>query len=341
MPQTLLAISAIVIASFLTLSQSEISRRTTASVVTDQFELAVAGTLLHTMEFVDSRAFDEATTPDRLRERLKLPRVMSQAARDTITFDDLRSIRASEFTPASAFGAGNCDIKRPPATCDDVDDIADGRWHALDLETPEGDPLPVEVKVDVAYVRAGSGDQMDVPVGEQTFHKRVEVIARSNAVRMPGGGSRPVQVALRRVISFDSEVAVEYLRRSIRTPEEDCRENGGAGGKWELQLAELQRALAEAQAAEQAAALVAAEAETTRSTLASLLGRYTTFLNGAYYRAPGVTDAQWTQTAQAYEAYVAARDRAAAADPAGAKAAAQAAAQAVRDHEAARPVCAL
>ena len=265
MPQTLLAISAIVITGFLTLSQGEISRRTSESVVTDQFELAVAGTLLHTMEFVDSRAFDEATTPEKLRQRLGLPTVMTSAERDTISFDDLQMIKVTDFGTVGSFGTGNCDVKNPPPSCDDVDDIADGKWHALDLETPEGDPLPVEVKVEVAYVEAAAGKAIDEPVADRTFHKRVEVLARSNAIRLPEGGSRPIQVALRRVISFDPEVAAEYLRRSILVTDDGPASCEAQVGPWNSRMAELRDALQSAQEADRAAALTVSNAESARA----------------------------------------------------------------------------
>ncbi len=272
MPQTLLAISAIIIAGFLTLSQSEVSRRTTEAVITDQFELAVAGTLLHTMEFVDSRAFDEATTPQKLIARLGLKgKRMTAAERDTISFDDLLLIQTDHLSLPSSFGEGQCDIEAPPSTCDDIDDIADGVWRAVDLKTPEGDPLPVEVKVDVVYVKAGADDEIDTPVGgsERTFHKRVEVIARSNVIKTPGGGTRPIQVALRRVISFDPEVAAEYLRREIALD--------GAGltceaevGSWNTRAGELRDALAAAQEADRGAALAVAGAERDRDAARQL-----------------------------------------------------------------------
>ena len=258
MPQTLLAISAIVITGFLTLSQGNVTQKTTESIVKDQFELAVAGTLLHTMEFIDSRAFDEATTPEKLLKLFGLPlnRVMTLAERDTISFDDLsRRITVDMFTKASDFGTGHCDIEnqRANSTCDDIDDIANGRWLPVDLKTPEGDPLPVEVRVEVAYVRAGVGEAIDEPILDaagrphpdvRTFHKRVEVFARSNAIKMAGGGHRPVEVSLRRVISFDPEVAAEYLRRSIRILGEGPGTCAADLASWNESIGELRQSAA-------------------------------------------------------------------------------------------------
>ncbi len=261
MPQTLLAISAIVITGFLTLSQGSISRKTTESVVKDQFELAVAGTLLHTMEFIDSRAFDEFTTPEKLRQRMGLPESMTSAERDTITFDDLTWIRPNDFATVSSFGGADCNVENPLASpgCDDVDDISDGKWHPVNLKTPDGDPLPIEVKVDVTYVDAAAGEEIDAPVSQRTFHKRVEIYARSDDSQPWGGGSQPVEVRLRRVISFDTDVAAEYLRRSIGTTDESdaCAQ---AESEWHVRSETLENTLEDAQGAEHSAVLRQSEA---------------------------------------------------------------------------------
>ena len=242
MPQTLLAIAAITAAGFLTLSQSQSVHGTTESVMRDQFELAVAGTLLHTIEFADARAFDEATTPGALRARYGLPDSMTAEERDAITFDDFADLPATLFSDPTAFGGETCNVKEPWETpdCDDLDDLHGGAWQEVNFETPDGHPLPVEVRASVVYVDAAAPD---VPVATPTFHKRIEVEARSTTFK---GGGRPLEVRLRRVISFDPAVAAEYVRRSIHV-----REGGAAcegEGAWLSELDRLRAGLAQARA---------------------------------------------------------------------------------------------
>lgn len=213
MPQTLLAIAAIVAAGFLTLSQSRAVHSTTEAVMRDQFELAAAGALLHTLEFADARAFDEATTPEALRTRYHLLSSMSEAERDTISLDDLGDITPADFSDLAAFGGVVCNVQEPwqSTACDDLDDLHGGEWQEVDFKTMDGHPLPIEVRGRVVYVEASAPD---VAVNYKTFHKRVEVQARSTVFKTADGQNRPLEVTLRRVISFDPAVAAEYLRRS-------------------------------------------------------------------------------------------------------------------------------
>lgn len=257
MPQTLLALAAISIAGYLSLSQNEALHSTTDSVVRDQFELTVAGTLLHTMEFADARAFDEATTPAALRARYGLPEEMARADRDTITYDDLQDIVAADFSEASAFGGVVCNVEEPwqSVGCDDLDDIDAGSWQEVVFETIDATPLPVEVRAQVDYVEA---DAPDVPVAHRTFHKRVEVHARTTALQGRGGADRPVEVTLRRVISFDPVVAAEYLRRSILAVDGEACEDEA----WTETQGLLQAALAAAQEAHISASASLAVAQT-------------------------------------------------------------------------------
>ena len=107
MPQTLLSLAALVAAAFFTLGQKQASTHTMQSIVRDEFEVAVAGALLQTTEFADSRAFDEATTPERMRSRLGLPRILSQVDLDTLTIQDV-------IVPVASFVAPNA-LGRTPA----------------------------------------------------------------------------------------------------------------------------------------------------------------------------------------------------------------------------------
>ena len=243
MPQTLLAIAAIAAAGLLTLSQGQAVHSTTESVMRDQFELTVAGTLLHTLEFADARAFDQATTPAALRARYGLPDSMTAEELSNVTFDDFANLPVSAFETTAHFGGEACNVEDPWKTpaCDDADDLDGGEWQEVRFETPDGHPLPVEVRASVVYVEANAPD---VPVPGPTYHKRVEVFARTTAFK---SRSEPVEIALRRVISYDPVVAAEYLRRSIRVVDGPACEGEAA---WLSEKGRLEGALGQARASQ-------------------------------------------------------------------------------------------
>jgi hypothetical protein len=262
MPQTLLALLALTIAAFFTLGQKKASNETLNHVVKDEFELVVSGALLHAMEFADSRAFDEATTPQSLRSRLGLP--LNMAGADTLGGDDLAMIRRSMFrapddlginasasTPAGA--VPGCNAFSPEATplCNDLSDLHSEEWQLVSFSTPNGSPLPVQIRYEIAYVEPSAPD---VAVDYRTFHKRVDVYARSPLLlrRDPNH-----MVHLRRVISYDPVVAAEYLRRHL-TAEHDT------------DAEEIARLEALAAAAREAAAAARAEADAAAANAASL-----------------------------------------------------------------------
>lgn len=218
MPQTLLSLLALVGAAYFTFGQQQGSAHTLQSIIRDEFEVAVAGQLLHTVEFADSRAFDDATTPERLRARLGLPQRLTQVALDTLSMDDVMTATSS-FADTSRFGldvsgaTARCNPREQSASlfCNDVSDFHDRRknaWRDVTLRTPNGESLPVEVHVEVSYVESTNPD---VAVSYRTNHKRVEVWARSPLLlrQYPQHA-----VVMRRVISFDPAVALEYLKRT-------------------------------------------------------------------------------------------------------------------------------
>lgn len=107
MPQTLLALCALVVAGVLGTAQHRALHRSADAVVRDQEELAVAGAALHAIAFAEGLAFDRATAPAALRARYGLPPVMARTARDTLTFDDLGDLGPADFTAPAAFGPGH------------------------------------------------------------------------------------------------------------------------------------------------------------------------------------------------------------------------------------------
>ncbi len=298
MPQTLLSLAALVAAAFFTLGQKQASTHTMQSIVRDEFEVAVSGALLQTTEFADSRAFDEATTPARLRLRLGLPPVLTQAILDTLSIEDVM-VPVSDFAAPNAFGrdpAGNptlCDPKNQLASvgCNDVSDFNDvsparNTWRNVTLETPTGEPLPVEVRTEVYYVEAA---RPDVKVNFRTNHKRVDVYARSPVLaRLYPGTDYTIQ--MNRVISFDPAVALEYLGRSTCIV--------GAGNA--AQVSRLQAAVDAAQALAAAArARVTATAAAILTAQATVTQRATEAVTAAAAVAPAQAAVTTAQTAAA------------------------------------------
>lgn len=225
MPQTLLAVLALVIAGALMLGQNRMMNDSVQNVIEDEFDVVIPGVMLRALEFADSRAFDDATTPEVLRDQLSLGGVIAQSAIDTLSADDLRFIKASDFAPVSRFGrdlasgkVALCDFQNlmNSRRCDDISDLhtlpdstGAPAWHTIEMQTSAGDGFEVEVRVEVNYVEL---DAPDTPVDYPTFHKRVDVFARSPLL-MKSESHHGIQA--HRIISFDPVVAAEYLRRNL------------------------------------------------------------------------------------------------------------------------------
>ena len=206
------------------LGQNQTMNESVQHVIEDEFDVLIPGIMLRTLEFADSRAFDDATTPQKLRLDLSLGGVLSAAAIDTLSAGDLRSVQTADFAPLSRLGTdlasgtvAGCDLENlmRSVRCDDISDLhtlpdsSGNEWRMVTLETSGGDPLEVEVRVEVNYVNI---DAPDTPVSTPTFHKRVDVFARSPLLVKSNPGQ---QVRAHRVISYDPVVAAEYLRRQL------------------------------------------------------------------------------------------------------------------------------
>ncbi len=199
MPQTLLALLALVLASFLTFNQQRLTIRSQTNMVTSELELAAAGLASEAMSFIEGRSFDERSTPEKIANA-------GGAVPDG----------PSQFTSANSFGyGGDCNFLHPASTpnCDDVDDLAGRGWTPVSIELAReliidpatGDPYPdsvrtrtldFEVRTDVFYV--DSAESM-TPAAGRTLHKRVTMDIRSKFV--PGQNEGMVRVT--RVISYD------------------------------------------------------------------------------------------------------------------------------------------
>ena len=296
MPQTLLSLLALVGAAYFTMGQQQGSAHTLESIIRDEFEVAVAGALLHTVEFADSRAFDEATTPERLRARLGLPQRLTQTVLDTLSMADVMTATSS-FTAPTAFGlaptgtVARCDARVQTASvnCNDVSDFNDrtsSAWRDVTLTTPNGAALPVEVHIEVAYVESSNPD---VAVTYRTNHKRVDVWARSPLLlrQYPQHA-----VWMRRVISFDPAVALEYLKRTT------CVITDAYAGQIAAAQAQLVAAEAAAVAARARSATAAATAAATEATARQRAADLAT-ANAAAATATAAQNSAWTTRSDA------------------------------------------
>lgn len=146
MQQTLLALLALMMATFLNFNQMKTELQKQRQVVRAEMEQMALGVGMQTMEVIRARAFDEATvgkTADRIT--------------DPSTF-------------RSSFGGGmSCEAFGGDQTCDSVGDFHEMTPATETFETPEFD-MEFTVEVEVRYVDAS----MQV-TGGPTFRKEVVV----------------------------------------------------------------------------------------------------------------------------------------------------------------------
>ena len=199
MPQTLLALLALVLASFLTFNQQRLTMRSQTNMVTAELELAAAGLASEAMAFIEGRSFDENSTPEKIA-----------AEGGAVPEED------SQFSSPGSFGySGDCDYLQPAATpnCDDVDDLAGRGWTPVSIELAReliidpdtGLPYPdsvrtreldFEVRTDVYYV--DTAESM-TPASGRTRHKRVTMDIRTPHLPTSPDGIMRVT----RVVSYD------------------------------------------------------------------------------------------------------------------------------------------
>jgi len=192
MPQTLLALLALVLSSLLTFNQQRLTLRSHQNVMADEIELAAAGLASEILAFVDGRSFDEASTPSAIADE-----------NGAVPNDP------GEFTAGVTFGATDrgsegCNLLRPVLTpdCDDVDDVAwgpddmdDDGWRDVTVELSRGRTLPFEVRMQVYYV--DNAESM-VESASPTRHKRILIDVRS-----PFAGDANGVYRATRVVSYD------------------------------------------------------------------------------------------------------------------------------------------
>lgn len=187
MPQTLLALLALTLASFLALNQQRLTLRSQTNMVTDEVELAAAALASEALEFVGARAYDELTTPRAIYEA-----------------DGAVPASPSAFSETADFGAvdrgdAGCDYLAPALTpaCDDIDDVAALGWTPVEVDLAHGRALAFEIRTDVYYV--DDTESMTAASGK-TIHKRVVLDVRSDHVV---GDEAEGLLRMTRVFSYD------------------------------------------------------------------------------------------------------------------------------------------
>ena len=193
MPQTLLALLAMILTSLLAFGQQRNVQSNYQHMIGNEIEMAASGAVMTVLEFIGSRSFDERTTPEGIHQAQTLP-------------PDAAALSASNRFGSYDRGAGGCDLMQPFVTpdCDDVDDLEGLTGQTISVTLSTGMTLDFEVGIEVDYVAVGD---METPVAGPTWFKRVIVTAESEM--LPYG-----EIRMQRVFAYDpikAEVDYENL----------------------------------------------------------------------------------------------------------------------------------
>lgn len=152
MPQTLMAILAMMTVTLASLHQQRTLLESRRAMLDDEMEIMASGLALQTLEYIGTKSFDEAT--------------INAVVTDT---EDLRANfptgRRCPLDPSNE-GAPSYD------TCDDLSDYNAMSWEMTPFAV-QGDTLLFEVTADVGYV-----DASHTRTATQTFNKEVVVTVR-------------------------------------------------------------------------------------------------------------------------------------------------------------------
>jgi hypothetical protein len=183
MPQTLLSVLALALASIIAFNLQRLTQQSYRNALREEVQLAASGTAQHIMEMAAARSFDEVTTPRPLFQGGNVP------------------LGATTFTVPANFagdrGGAGCNLLDPGTTadCDDVDDLDGLTDVPVEARLSDNRVLPYLADVRVFYV---SNPSDSTASGIPTLHKRIELVLRPDA----GTETRPV-LTISRVISYD------------------------------------------------------------------------------------------------------------------------------------------
>ena len=210
MPQSLLGLLALTLATLLSFNQQRLTQQSYKSTIRDEISLAASGTAQHVMELIAARSFDEVSTPEKIFQAGSVP------------------YGAGLFSTDGQFGGNpDCNLMYPSLTpgCDDVDDVDGVRGAPVHAVLSDGRRLDFTVDVDVEYVD-DPGSQN--PSSSPTLHKRVDLTLHSNhpAARAQG------MLTITRVISYDpvrADANMESRCGVIGSEGSPCASGGGSG----------------------------------------------------------------------------------------------------------------
>ena len=186
MPQTLLALLALVLSSLLVFNHQRLAVQSQRTMIVNEVEMAATGLAAEIIEFAGARSFDASSTPKKVA-----------LAGGTVP------TTLASFSPAADFGSSaTCPLLRPSedAPCDDIDDLDGIEWAPVAIDVSLTDSLQFEARVRVYYV--DDVKSMD-PAPAPTYHKRVVLDLRSTDVPDREDGS----VRVTRVFSYDAKKA--------------------------------------------------------------------------------------------------------------------------------------
>jgi hypothetical protein len=215
MPQTLLGLLSLVLASLIAFNQQRLTQQSYRNALREEVELAATGTVQHIVEMIAARSFDEQSTPTRVFNAGGVPTASAQFSNGALFATDR--------------GANGCNLMDPSLTpeCDDVDDLNGLRNAPVEARLSDGRSLPFTADVDVFYVANPSAT---TPSSVQTLHKRVEITLRSDMLNLQDG-----VLTLSRVISYDpikADADMETRCGVIGAENSPCA--GGGGGVFEI-----------------------------------------------------------------------------------------------------------
>lgn len=197
MPQTLLALLALAVASMMALNVKGGEASTYEHQIQDEFEMTASAVALQIMELAEERPFDERTTPDEIEAHA----------------DFLPVPGGAEFSRWDSFGGTACDLEAlwTTADCDDLDDLTDVARQTIAFQMRGSGTLDFQASVEVEYVL---DEDFEVESALPTDHKRVVVLVFLHPDTYTRRDRDVPLVRLERVVSYDDRKAARDFQRA-------------------------------------------------------------------------------------------------------------------------------
>jgi hypothetical protein len=166
MQQTLLAMLALIIASFLHFNRMQSNVRAEHQIVRSEMEEMATGIAMQTMEVIRAREFDEAT--DGVASDVQVP--------------------LSDLTPGPFTTGNHCQAFGGADVCNDVDDFHEMKPAIIPFETPNM-KMDFRVEVQVRYL----GSDMTPTGGAPSIRKEVVVRVQDDQANQPPFLDAPIR----------------------------------------------------------------------------------------------------------------------------------------------------